>query len=166
MRWFSVIAAALALLLAATVFAHGTEVSVVGDVRPNGPIEIRGEEFEPDDQVRLELKKEGVQPIELGRVSAEADGSFSITLHLPATVSPGIYELAADGKESATTEVTVLEPAAGGTEPAPERQETESVSSDRPAGETVGLALATALLAALGAGLLWLSRTRAHSGRA
>ncbi len=61
-------------------------------------------------------------------------------------------------------EVTVLTPAAGETEPATEHQETESVSSDRPAGETIGLALATAALAALGAALLWLSRTRAHPG--
>ncbi len=164
MRWFSVIVAVLALPLAATVFAHGTEVAVVGDVRPNGPIEIRGEEFEPNDHVRLELRKGGVEPLELGTVAVEADGSFSITLHLPATVSPGIYELAADGKESAATEVAVLEPAAGEAQPAPEHQATENVSSDRPAGETVVLALATAVLAALGAGLLWLSRTRAHPG--
>lgn len=164
MRWLLIIAALLALL-PASLFAHGTEVSVGGDVRPDGPIEIRGEELDPNDHVRLELRKGGVEPVELGTVAVEADGSFSITLHLPATVSPGIYELAADGKESATTEVTILEPVADGAEPAAEHEETENVSSDRPAGETVGLALVTAVLAALGAALLWLSRTRPYPAR-
>ena len=161
MRWFGALAAVLlVLLLPPTLLAHGPEVSVVGEVRPNGPIEIRGEEFEPNDHVRLELRKGGVEPVELGTVAVEADGSFSITLHLAATVSPGIYQLAADGKESTTTEVTILEPEAGEAEAASEHQASGKVSSDRPARETVVLAALTITVWALGAGLLWLSRTR------
>ncbi len=165
MRWLGALAAVLlVLLLPATLLAHGTEVSVVGEVRPNGPIQIQGEEFEPNDHVRLELRKGGVEPIELGTAAVEADGSFSITLHLAATVSPGIYQLAADGKESAATEVTVMEPAVGEAAASIERLETEEVSSDRPTGETVVLAVLTIAVGTLGGGLVWLSRTR-HTRR-
>ena len=167
MRRFGAFAAVLlALLLPGTLLAHGTEVSVAGDVRSNGPIEIHGEEFEPNDHVRLELRKAGVEPVALGTVAVEADGSFSITLHLAGTVSPGIYELAADGKESATTEVTVLEPAAGEAGAPIKQQETEEVPSDRPTGETVLLVVLTIVAAALGAGLVWLSRARPRGGAA
>jgi len=138
---------------------------VAGEVTPNGPIEIRGSDFEPNDHVRLELRKEGVEPIELGRVPVEADGSFSITLHVPESVEPGIYELAADGKESASTEVTVLKAAEGETGASPETAGEREVSSDAPAGETISLAIATALIALVGAGLIWLSRTRPRTGK-
>ena len=163
MRPFLALVTTVAIALMPTiVWAHGTEVSVSGEVRPNGPIEIEGADFEANDVVRIELRKEGVEPIELGRIPVEADGSFAITLHVPQSVSPGIYELACDGEESATTQVTILESAAGEPDGATEPEETHAVSNDAPAGETVGLAALTAALAVMGAGLVWLSRPRPH----
>jgi hypothetical protein len=148
---------------AGAILAHeGTAISVQGAVRANGPIEIEGEDFEPGDVVRIELRKDGVAPVELGRVPVEADGTFITTLHLGADVQPGLYELAADGQESASFDLTVLA-AAEGSSGASETQPQESVSNDRPAGETVGLVLFTVVLAAAAAGLLWLSRTKAHT---
>lgn len=155
--------AALLALLATTAAAHeGTEVSVRGEVRPNGPIEVIGEGFEANDHVRIELRKEGVKPIEIGRVPADGEGAFEAELHVPATVPPGIYQLAAEGEESATTAVTVLEPASGAPVTEPEPRPAEPVSNDRPAGEIVGLAAFTAAIAAAATALLWLSRTRAR----
>ncbi len=148
--------------LPVAISAHGTEVSVVGEVRPGGPIEIHGEDFEADDIVRLELRKEGVEPLELARVPVETDGSFAITLHLAATVSPGIYELAADGKESATAEVAVLRAANGEQQPGAEPSQEGSATNERPAGETAGLAAMAGIFALVGVGLIWLSRTRPH----
>ena len=146
-------------------FAHeGTEISVQGEVRADGSIALEGEEFAPNDAVRIELRKEGVEPILLGRISADANGTFTAELHVPSSVSSGIYRLAAEGRESATTEVTVLSAGAGsGAAIAPA---TGDVSNDRSAGETAGLALFSALLAAAGLAALWFSRTRAHLGDA
>lgn len=156
----------LSLPSATAVLAHeGTEISVKGEVRPNSIIELEGEEFAPNDAVRIELRKQGAEPILLGRISADANGAFIAELHVPASVSPGIYRLAAEGKESATAEITVLS-AASSSGAAANASATGDVSNDRPAGETIGLALFSALLAAAGLAALWFSRTRAHYGGA
>lgn len=161
MRVAVLIIVAFLALLPAGLHAHeGTEVSVRGEVRANGSIELQGEDFAPNDVVRIELRKEGVEPVEIGRVPADAEGAFTETLHVPATVRPGIYQLAADGEEFATVDVTVLEPAAGDAPVDFEPPSTESVSNDRPAGEVVGLTIFAATVAAVAAGLLWWSRTR------
>lgn len=157
--WLALALATLALF-PSTVLAHGgTEVSVGSEVRADGAIEVTGEEFAPNDTVRIELRKEGVDPIELGRVPADEEGAFSATLHVPATVRPGLYQLAAEGQESDTTDVTVLEPAEGPVEIEAEPPAGGSVSNDRPTGEVLGLAAITAGIALVAVGLLWLSRT-------
>jgi hypothetical protein len=159
------LAAIIAALTPAAVLAHGgSNVSVTGDVRANGPIAITGADFDANDAVRLELRKEGVPPIALGDVAADADGGFTITIHLPASVTPGIYELAAEGADSASAEVTVFPATAGETAP-PSIEPAASVSSDRSTGEAIGLAGLTAALALVGAGLLWLSRTHRANQR-
>lgn len=163
MRFIALLGLVFAAMLTATVSAHeGTAISVAGEIRSNGPIEITGEDFEPGDTVRIELRKQGTAPIELGAVPVETDGSFTATLHVPETVESGIYQLAADGEESAETEVTVLEPE-DGSEVVSEPGEGGEVSSNRPSGETVGLVIATLLITLAGIGLLALSRTRPHA---
>jgi hypothetical protein len=152
---------ALLALVPMAVLAHGgTDVIVRGHIHPGGPIELEGEDFAPNGSVRIELRKGGAEPIELGRVAADEQGAFSITLHVPETVRPGLYQLAAEGEESATTDVTVLEPPAGSVVSTPVSQ-SRAVSNHRPTGEVVGLAAFTAAIAALALGLLWLGRTPA-----
>lgn len=161
MRVALLLIAALLALLPASLRAHeGTEISVRGEVRPNGPIVLVGEGFEANDHVRIELRKEGVEPVEIGRVPADAEGAFTATLHLPATVRPGIYQLAAEGEESATADLTVLQPAAGDAPVEPEPSSTEPVSNDRPSAEVIGLAAFTGAIALLAVVLLWLSGAR------
>lgn len=164
MRLLAVLAGLFALFSPAAALAHeGTEVTVSGDVRPDGPIEIVGEGFAPNDVVRIELRRDGAEPVELGRVPADGEGAFTETLHVPATLAPGLYELAAEGEESATFQLTVLEPDEGSGAVAEPPGSGGEVSNDRPAGETVGLAIFTAAVALAAGGLLWLSRTRARS---
>ena len=154
------LAAVILALFPSAVLAHGgTEVTVGGEVRPDGAIEVTGEGFASNDVVWIELRKEGVNPIELGRVPADEEGAFSVTLHVPATVQPGVYRIAAEGKESATADVTVLEPPEGNVNIEPEPLAAGSVSNDRPAAEVVGLAALTAAIALVAVGLIWLSRT-------
>lgn len=154
---------ALALFPIAAFAHEGTEVTVKGEVRPGGPIEIVGEEFAPNDIVRIELRKDGVEPIELGRIPADAEGAFTETLHVPADVRPGLYALAADGEESATFDVTILEPAEGALEVDAGKAAQEPVSNDRPTGETIALAIFTGAIALAALGLLWASRTHARA---
>ena len=164
-----IIAAAVAAiaLLPAIASAHGgTDVTVRGHLHPGGPIEIVGEDFAPNDVVRIELRKDGVEPFELGRIPADKDGGFTETLHIPASVPPGLYELAAEGQKSATADVTILEPPAGSAVAAEPAVAAGSVSNDRPAGETLGLAVFTAAIALAAVGLLWASRTHARSASA
>lgn len=164
MRVAAFVFAALVALLPAVALAHGgTEVNVRGEVRPDGPIEITGEDFAPEDNVRIELRRAGIVPIELARVSSDQDGTFSASVHVPAEVKAGLYQLAAEGEESATTEVTILGAASGsapGQPGQPEPPSAGSVSNDRKAGEVAGLAAFTAAVALLSLGLLRLSRTR------
>lgn len=149
-------------VLPLTASAHGgTVVTVRGHPHRDGPLEVEGEEFAPNDVVRIELRRGDAEPFELGQVQADADGAFSHTFHVPATVEPGFYELAAEGEESASTEATILATPEGGA-PAiePEPSPAEPVSNDRPAPEVIGLAVFTAGIAVLAVGLLWISRTR------
>ena len=162
MRILAALVGLLAFFPVAALAHEGTEVTVKGDVRPDGPIEIEGEGFEPNDIVRIELRRDGVEPVELGRIPADGEGAFTETLHVPGTVTPGLYQLAADGEESATFELTVLGPEEG-SERAASESSAEPVSNDRPAGETIGLAIVTAVIAVAAGGLLWFSRTRARS---
>lgn len=163
-RVFVVIVLAAFTLAPRAAFAHGgTDVSVKGDVRPDGPVEIVGANFAPNDAVRIELRRESTQTVELGRILADADGNFTQTLHVPASVAPGLYQLAAQGQESATAEVTVLKPAAGTAAAPPPGASSATVENQRPTRETVVLAVFTALVALMAVGLLWVSRTHARA---
>ncbi|MBA4180564.1 MAG: hypothetical protein C0506_08260 [Anaerolinea sp.] len=148
------IVAALALLPQFVAAHGGSEVAITGHPHPDGPIEIKGTDFEPGEVAQLELRKQGEQTLVLGQATAGPDGTFAITLHLPSTVRPGLYTLvAASGEETTSAEATILgvlgQSIAGGATTAD-----ETVSNDRPTGETVGLAIVTAVLGALGVAVI------------
>lgn len=156
-----VMVAALALV-PQFAFAHGgSAVAVAGHPHSDGPIEIKGTDFDPGEVVQLELRKQGAASVPLGPAPAGADGAFDITFYVPATVEPGLYELVATvGNETFSAEATIL---SGPDENAPSAGTAadQDVNNDRPTGETVGLAIVTALLAAAGAAIVLLERRRA-----
>lgn len=160
--WIVPALAALALLPAAALAHGGSEVAVQGEIRPGGGVTITGEEFPAGSVVRLELRKDGGEPVVLGTVTVGGDEAFETTLHVPEGLRPGLFQLVAVGDdESASAEVTVLR-AAG---PAAQTQPAAAAvvappSYDRPASETVALVVLIAAVAALGGLLLWLGRTR------
>lgn len=163
MRMLMVVAtlAALALVPQFAAAHEGAEVGIVGHTHPDGPIEIEGTDFEPGEVVQLELRKQGAPNVPLGRAPVGADGTFAITLHVPSDVEPGLFQVVAiAGNDTISADATILavadEDAAGGGTAAG-----EDVSNERPAGETVGLAIATAVLALLGAVIILLDRRRA-----
>ncbi len=142
----------------------GPELNVTGPVRLGGPIRIAAEDLTPNGVQTILLRRSGMAALELGRVPTDADGGFMATLHVPDSLSPGFYQVSAEGKVSATTQVEVIamadQPAAG--RAAPAEPPGPAASFRRPAGETAGLSVAISLIAALGAGLLWFSRSRAQ----
>lgn len=163
MRTLSVIAVlAILALLADVAAAHGdSEVAVAGQPHADGPIEIEGSDFEANEVVTVELRKQGQAPVLLGSVPVEADGTFEVTLHVPAEVRPGLHELVAStGDESASAEATILERPSG-TVPGAGDNSTEDVGNERPVGETAALAVVTAVLAAGGLAIVLLDRRRA-----
>lgn len=162
MRTLAAIAALVALgLLPGVAAGHGdSTVAVAGHPHADGPIEIEGSDFEADEVVTLELRKQGQAPVLLGSVPVEPDGTFEVTLHVPADVRPGLYELVATaGDESTSAEATVLEPPDGAA-PGAEQSPLEDIDNDRPGSETAGLAVVTALAAVGGAAIILLGRRR------
>ena len=160
MRTLAAIAVLAALaLLPGVVAAHGdSTVAVAGHPHADGPIEIDGSDFEANEVVALELRKQGQAPVLLGSVPVEPDGTFAVTLHVPAEVRPGLYELVATaGDESTSAEATILE-TPGGAMPSSGDTVVEDISNDRPAGETAALSVVTAALAAAGGGIVLLGR--------
>lgn len=153
---FSLIAALL--LLPGAASAHGEPVvAVTGHPHPDGPISVSGDDFEANDLVRLELRRKGEEPIALGTVPVSEDGTFEITLHLSAEVRPGLYELVAiGGDETVSAEATILGPVGGAAQNA--TAAVDDVTNNRPAGETVGLAIATALIALAGGAIVLFGR--------
>ncbi|MCK6564451.1 MAG: hypothetical protein L6Q80_06825 [Dehalococcoidia bacterium] len=162
MRTLAAIAVLAALgLLPDVASAHGgSEVAVTGHPHADGAIEIEGSDFEANEVVTLELRKQGQAPVLLSSVPVEADGTFEVTLHVPAEVRPGPYELVADaGDERTSAEATILE-RPGGTAPGAGDNPTEDISNDRPVAETAALAFITAVLAASGLAIVLLDRRR------
>lgn len=158
MRTLAAVAVLAALaLLPGVVAAHGdSAVAVAGHPHADGPIEIKGTDFEANEVVALELRKQGRVPVLLGSVPVEPDGTFEVTLHVPAEVRPGLYELVATaGDESTSAEATILE-TPGGAVPSSEGTLVEDISNDRPVGETAALLVVTAALAAAGGGIILL----------
>lgn len=160
MRTLAAIAVLAAIgLLPGTVAAHGdSAVAVAGHPHADGPIEIEGSDFEANKLVTLQLRKQGQAPALLASVPVEADGTFEVTLHVPAEVRPGLYELVADaGDERTSAEGSILE-RPGGTVPGAGDNPTEDISNDRPVAETAALAVITAVLAVGGLAIVLLDR--------
>jgi hypothetical protein len=150
----------LAALVPSAVIAHGgPAVGVQGDVRAGGGITVTGEDFPPGEAVDIALEKAGIEPLVLGAVTVEEGDAFEVVFHVPENLRPGLYQLVAvSGDESASAQVTVLAAAEGGVPSGP--PPALVVSNDRSGSETALIALLTAAIAAMGALLLWLGRTR------
>lgn len=156
-----VIVAALSLLPLSAMAHGGSEIAVTGHTHPNGPIEIRGQAFNAGEIVALELRKQGEPALQLGSTPAGADGSFAVTLHVPETVRPALYQLVAVvGQETTSTEVTILRQP-GQSANAPAAAANVSIINSRPGAETAGLAVVTALMAIAGGAVVLLERRRA-----
>jgi LPXTG-motif cell wall-anchored protein len=78
-----------------------------------GKVTVSGTGFEADAALRFELRSD---PVDLGTVTADADGAFSRTLTIPANTPAGVHTLAvilADGTE-VTSQLTVTAAGGGG----------------------------------------------------
>ena len=152
------IVAALAFVPQLAAAHGGSEIAITGHPHPDGPIEIKGTDFEPGEVVKLELRKQGHASEPLGPAPVGADGTFAITLHIPSSVAPGLYELVATtGDETTSAEATILS-AAGKNAAGGGLTAEEDVNNDRPTGESVGLAVVTAVLGLAGAAIVLLER--------
>ncbi|WP_308799376.1 family 78 glycoside hydrolase catalytic domain [Agromyces silvae] len=110
-----------------------------------GTLTVRGEGFEPGEQVRVELHS---APVLLDRVVARGDGTFETTVTIPAGTSVGAHEIVLVGEASARDVRFALEVAAAG-----------SIPPIAQTGLAIGMPVLLAMLA-LGLGAVFVTRRR------
>jgi LPXTG-motif cell wall-anchored protein len=72
---------------------------------------MRGSGFKPNEDMEVTIYSD---PIVLGYPTADADGNFTFTAHIPAGLEPGVHTIVARGLESgATSEVKITVLAVG-----------------------------------------------------
>jgi len=94
--------------------AHGNEPRLeinLDRLNPGGVLEIRGVDFEFEEVVSLALVGEAVE-LDLGTLTADAEGVFSYILTLPVDLADGIYIIRArtDDHEIFSPAITVFGP--------------------------------------------------------
>ncbi len=101
-----VAALAVLLVLVGSVSAHGEGITVTPTkAAPGDKVTVKGEDWDGSPMVTLSLKG---QP--LGKVQADEDGSFTIEVTIPTSMSPGSYEITATNPEGedSTAELQIV----------------------------------------------------------
>lgn len=104
------LALALFLLAASPVLAHGSGagIEVLPDtITAGGTVTLVGENLEPNDERVLLLIGADVR-LELGTVTTDAEGMFSLEVTIPAHLPGGVYEFQAIGDETLTVQLNVV----------------------------------------------------------
>ena len=155
---------AVIVLATGTAEAHGNpEVSVEPNpVALGGDVTIEGEGFEEAAEVSLML--EGAPgEIPLGSATTDAEGTFSLTVTLPAAAAAGSYRIRALGPDDVAVADVRIQQAEGGTTPAPEHDTAVSFHRIGSAAEVAGFATLAGAMALIGVALLWLPGRKRHA---
>ncbi|MEU4014273.1 metallophosphoesterase family protein [Microbacterium sp. NPDC028030] len=132
-------------------------------VKAGGTVTVSGSGFAEGAELRLELRSD---PVQLGTVTAGADGSFQRTVTIPASTPAGVHTLAVilpDGTE-VTASVTVTAVSGGGAV-TPGGGSGSGVDGDlaTTGADSVPYIVAAVVLLAAGLGLFALRRRRQHA---
>jgi hypothetical protein len=156
------LALGLLLLAAGPVLAHGSGARI--EVQPDtvtagGTVTLVGENLEPKNE-RVVLLVGADMRLELGSVTTDAEGMFSLQVAIPAHLPGGVYEFQAIGDETLTVQLNVIGaagPSTGGQSGLPEPAPRER--------SPLELALWLAIAAAsLGVGVLLVIRAERFGG--
>ncbi|WP_435748463.1 fibronectin type III domain-containing protein [Microbacterium sp. PMB16] len=133
-------------------------------VKAGGKVTVSGSGFEANTEARLELRSD---PVQLGTVTAGADGAFSRSVTIPAATPAGKHTLAvilADGTE-VTTSLTVSAASSGGGAVTPGDGTGGATDGDlaTTGADSTPYVIAAVVLLALGLGLVVLRRRRQHA---
>ncbi|MGH2380066.1 MAG: hypothetical protein ACRDG7_02460 [Candidatus Limnocylindria bacterium] len=116
--FFAVFTAVVAASMVPALASHrwNGSLSLDGEARPGERVTVRGTGFADRDRVRFRWDDESVSWID--PVETNRNGDFVVKFKLPASIEPGVYELAAvkdagrdigrDSKRTAVLDVTVL----------------------------------------------------------
>ncbi len=156
---------AMLLALAGSVYAHGEGITVTPTkAAPGDKVTVKGEDWDGSPVVAISLKG---QP--LGKVQADEDGSFTIEVTIPSSLTPGSYEITAtnpDG-EQATAELEIASAGAmTGTDKMASGEGSKNVEwrvnmATTPA-ERTGAGVLIVLAVLVGFGLVLSARQRQH----
>lgn len=152
------VAIALALVLTARIAqadgATGVAVQPLTP-KPGDVITVKGEVLGADREVEVRLIGAGVD-IDLGEVQTDAEGDFTAQFRIPADLTPGSYQIQANGAATVTTAITVVSaPSDTATTPM-EPAMMAAPTRERSLAETIGLVALFGILSGLG---LFFART-------
>lgn len=114
--------------------------------KPGDVITVKGDLLGPNSEVEVRIIGAGVD-IDLGEVTADAEGDFTAQFRVPADLVPGNYQVQASGAKTATTAITVL---GAGSAPADPMSQAAPVLRQRPLPESFALVALFGALAGLG----------------
>lgn len=158
---FAALAAAVLLSLAsvAVALADGGKGVAVQPLTPTpgDVITVKGDSLGPNSIVEVRIVGLGVD-LDLGEAQADAAGDVTARFTLPATLTPGTYQLRAAGGESAATQITVL----GGGAADPNAMQPAPEIRSRPLSEAIPLIALFGALAGVGVYFARFTR-RGHS---
>lgn len=127
--------------------AQGGPIVIVQPLmpKPGDVITVKGENLGPGSTVQIRIVGPSVS-IDLGKVQADSQGNFTAQFRVPVTLAEGIYQLQANGAQSAaaTLDITTSAVQGSGT------QTTQGAVRQRPLGETIGLIVLFIVVAGLG----------------
>lgn len=108
--FFAGLVAAISLLCSGPAFAYGPNAPSVttntSSVTPGGTLVVTGTGFEPNSLITLVLHSD---PVTLGTVTANANGSFTDEVTVPSDTPPGDHTIIASDTygDTASTEIVV-----------------------------------------------------------
>ena len=154
----------LTLATAAAVIAHGAGAGI--EVEPStvtagGTVTLVGENLEPNDERVLVLVGADLT-LDLGMVTTDEMGEFSLEVVIPAHLPAAVYEFQAIGDETLTVQLNVT--AGAGSEPGP----STAPGSEPPPRQRSSLEVAAILLTAAAAaavGTFFVLRAERLGGR-
>jgi hypothetical protein len=142
------------LFVAGAVLAHGSGAAI--EVEPStvtagGTVTLAGENLEPNDERVLVLKGPDAT-LDLGTVTTDEMGAFSVQETIPGHLPSGVYEFQAIGDETLTVQLNVEGTAANGGSTPPT---SEPPARNRSGVEVVLVLLASGAAAGVGLFLVW-----------
>lgn len=146
----ALLAGALFFGSATVALGHGESVTVQPtSAKAGDTVTITGAGLGASRDVDITLSGTGVT-VKLGHADSDADGAFTEKFKLPADLRPGQYLITAEGKETATADLTIVAGVAQGDEMSGASMSAVFQPRERPFEQVLALVVVFGMLSGLG----------------